>query len=379
MAKCKNKLMSVFEQEFIMTNREKEILKLITHNPLVQQNEIAEQLGISRSAVAGHIMNLTQKGFIQGKGYILGKQDYIVVIGSTNMDIAGSTLQALVNGDSNPGKIVSSPGGVGRNIAENISRLGKECYLLSVIGDDFAGRTLLSQIKKVGIQAEACHIVKGGSTSTYFSLHDNSGEMLVAINDMDILHHLTPELLQKNKNLLSHASLIIADCNLSEEALAWVFDNIHDTPIFVDPVSAFKAHKIKPFLNKIHTLKPNTIEAELLSGIKIQSAADYAKCAAWFHKEGVERLFLSLGANGVFFSDGQIQQHFPTLPTEIVNVSGAGDSMMSGLAFCFLENYSFEDTAKFAQACSAITVSSEHTNHPDLSISLIRQLTSLNH
>jgi len=59
-----------------MTNREKQILELLKTNALIQQQEVAETLGISRSAVAGHIMNLINKGYIKGRGYILAEHHY---------------------------------------------------------------------------------------------------------------------------------------------------------------------------------------------------------------------------------------------------------------------------------------------------------------
>ena len=72
-----------------MNDREKQILKILRRNPLIQQNEIADILQISRSRVAAHIMDLMRKGLIKGKGYILTEQDYCVVVGAINMDIRG--------------------------------------------------------------------------------------------------------------------------------------------------------------------------------------------------------------------------------------------------------------------------------------------------
>ncbi|RIG05781.1 winged helix-turn-helix transcriptional regulator, partial [Shigella flexneri] len=64
-----------------MNNREKEILAILRRNPLIQQNEIADMLQISRSRVAAHIMDLMRKGRIKDKGYILTEQAYCVVVG----------------------------------------------------------------------------------------------------------------------------------------------------------------------------------------------------------------------------------------------------------------------------------------------------------
>lgn len=107
-----------------MTNRERQLLQLLQTNPLISQQELAETLGISRSAVATHLTNLTAKGAIKGRGYILSERRYSVVIGGANMDILGTPGQALTPGSSTPGTVSYSPGGVGRNIAENLARLG---------------------------------------------------------------------------------------------------------------------------------------------------------------------------------------------------------------------------------------------------------------
>lgn len=72
-----------------MNNREKEILAILRRNPLIQQNEIADMLQISRSRVAAHIMDLMRKGRIKGKGYILTEQEYCVVVGQSIWIFAG--------------------------------------------------------------------------------------------------------------------------------------------------------------------------------------------------------------------------------------------------------------------------------------------------
>jgi pseudouridine kinase len=92
-----------------MTEREQEILQWLRQNPLIPQQELADQLGISRSAVAGHIMKLMQKGQILGKGYILADSPYVVALGGANMDIRGSTVASLRQGDSNPGRSAARP------------------------------------------------------------------------------------------------------------------------------------------------------------------------------------------------------------------------------------------------------------------------------
>ncbi|WP_338885398.1 MULTISPECIES: PfkB family carbohydrate kinase [Xenorhabdus] len=361
-----------------MANREKQILQIIRRDPFIQQQEIADILGISRSCVAGHIMNLTKKGNVKGKGYILSENCYAVTVGAANMDVTSYVFSELIYEDSNPGKNKSTAGGVGRNIAHNIALLGKESYLISVIGDDIYGETLFEQTKLSGVYTDYLHQLPGENTSTYHSLIDERGEMRVAVNDMDILEQLTPALLSQSQSLIKNAGVLIIDCNLTQDALEWLFNHAENIPIFVDTVSTFKANKIRHWLSYIHTLKPNRLEAEILSGIKITTLADAIDAAAWFHQQGVQRLALSMGTEGVYYSEiGGVAGCSPAIPINIVNANGAGDAMMAGLAYCWLEGMALEESIRFSQGCSALTLSSELTNYPNLSCSRVKKLLEL--
>lgn len=117
-----------------MTNREEEILRLIRQNPLISQRELAEELGITRSSAAVHITNLIKKGYIKGKGYVVQEDPYVCMVGGANMDIQGFPGGTFRFRDSNPGSVKLSLGGVGRNIAENMVKLGLMTKLLTVVG-----------------------------------------------------------------------------------------------------------------------------------------------------------------------------------------------------------------------------------------------------
>ena len=270
------------------------------------------------------------------------EKDYVVIIGSANIDVAGYSHESLNYADSNPGKIKFTPGGVGRNIAQNLALLGNK---------------------------------SGENTSSYLSLLDNTGEMLVAINDMNISNAITAEYLAQHREFIQRAKVIVADCNISEEALAWILDNAANVPVFVDPVSAWKCVKVRDRLNQIHTLKPNRLEAETLSGIALSGREDVAKVAAWFHQHGLNRLVLSMGGDGVYYSDisGESGWSAP-IKTNVINVTGAGDAMMAGLASCWVDGMPFAESVRFAQGCSSMALSCEYTNNPDLSIANVISL-----
>ncbi|MBT6330219.1 MAG: kinase, partial [Kordiimonadaceae bacterium] len=195
------------------------------------------------------------------------QKPYAVVIGGANMDIYGSANEDIRLKDSNPGRVTTSPGGVARNIAENLAKLEVSCHLIAAVGNDLYGDKIIQHAKTAGINVE--HILRVGdaNTSTYLSVLDNDNDTMVAISDMDIVDHLTPKKLKSHDKLIKQAAVIVADTNLSEEALHYLSDRCFGQPLFVDTVSAAKACRIKPFLKSVHTLKTNRLEAETISAM----------------------------------------------------------------------------------------------------------------
>lgn len=350
-----------------MTERENEILALLKQDPLIAQQTLADKLGISRSAVAGHIMNLTKKGIIKGKGYVLADVCYAIVIGGANMDILGQPNHTLKIGDSNPGLVTCSAGGVGRNIAENLARLGSDTHLISAIGKDTYGQVIMDQCQQAGIDMKGCLQLSDASTSTYLSLLDEDKDMHVAINDMAILDRLSVAMLKRQEEVIRRADLILLDANLSEESLQYLLSNFSERPIFVDTVSNAKAEKIKPFLSSIHSLKPNLKEAEKLSGIEIKDHSELPMMANWFHEQGVKRIFISLGHEGVFYSDQYDQALIPAIPTTMVNANGAGDAFLAGLAHGWIKKWTTLESIQFAMGAALVALSHIATINPNMS------------
>ena len=359
-----------------MTQRERQLLQLIEANPLISQQEIADKLGITRSSVAVHISNLTKKGCIAGRGYVLRSGSYAVVVGGVNVDIGGRSFAPLVAADSNPGTVRLSLGGVGRNIAHNLSLLGTDVHLLTAYGDDLYGERVAASCSELGIDLSRALRIPGGTTSTYLYLSDDRGEMALAVSDMEICMKITPGYLAGQLPLLQNAQVVVADANLSEESLEFLANNC-PVPLFVDPVSTVKAKKLRPILGKIHTLKPNRLEAELLSGVRIESQADLERAADVLTDMGVHRIFLSLGADGVFAAMGQERLRLPNLPGKMVNTTGCGDAFMAALVWAYLEGMDLKQTALAGLAAGAIAMESGETINPSLSAPAVKNRMSL--
>lgn len=358
-----------------MTQREQEILNILKQEPTISQNDIASRLGITRSSVAVHITNLLKKGYLLGKGYIVQDEPYILVIGGSNIDIQGFPKEKLIQRDSNIGTVKMSLGGVGRNIAENCARLGVPTRLMSVIGDDPYGQKILKEAQAIGLNMQDTVVLSGESTSTYLSILDETHDMAMAINHMDSIEKLTVDHIRAKRSIIEHAQLVVLDTNLPQAVLDHLLTQYPKTKFFVDTVSTKKTLKIKDHLKNIHTLKPNRMEAEVLTGSSektpLLELGSQLKC---------KRSFISLGSQGVQVFEGKTHLHFPTKPIEVVNATGAGDAFMAGLVYAYLKGYDIKETCLTAMAASRLALSHPDTINPNLNEqSLHETLKELRH
>ncbi|WP_449291367.1 PfkB family carbohydrate kinase [Oscillibacter ruminantium] len=346
-----------------MTQRERQLLNWIEENPLISQQELAEKAGITRSSVAVHISNLMKKGCIAGKGYIVRTEPYAAVVGGVNMDIGGWPSESPVAHDSNPGRVRMSLGGVGRNIAHNMALLGMDVRLLTVFGDDLNAQKIAASCAELGIDVSHAPFLSGEHTSTYLFITDERGDMALAVSDMDIYQHLTPQFLAQRQKLLDGAQVVVADTNPPAQTLQYLAEHCA-APIFCDPVSTAKAEKIRPILGKLHTLKPNRIEAELFSGVKFTDEASLRLAAKTLLETGLRRVFISLGSDGVFAADHEGSVHLPVIPGTMVNTTGCGDAFMAAITWAYLQGTNLEGTARLGLAASSIAMESGETINP---------------
>lgn len=359
-----------------MTQRERQFLDWIRENPLISQQELADRAGITRSSVAVHISNLMKKGYIAGKGYLVRTAPYVAVVGGVNVDIWGRPKKPLVLQDSNPGTVRTSLGGVGRNIAHNMSLMGLDVRLITAFGDDQNARKIAASCSELGIDISQSPVISGGATSTYLFITDEKGDMQLAVSDMDIYRHLTPSVLAARQPLLTGAQAVVLDTNLSEEALAYLAEHC-TAPLFADPVSTAKAMKLKPILGRLHTLKPNRIEAELLSGVKITDERSLAAAAEALLATGLKQVFISLGREGVFAAGEGGRVQLPILPAQMVSTTGCGDAFLAALVWAHLAGCDLPHTARAGLAASAIAMEGAETINPAMSADQLKQRAGL--
>ena len=297
---------------------------------------------------------------------------YIAVVGAVNIDVGGRSLSPLRPGDSNPGTIRTSLGGVGRNIAHNLALLGAEVRLVTALGGDDGARRIRESCRALGIGLDASLTVPEGVTSSYLSIAGPDGDMALALSDMAIYERLTPAWLAGVLPLLNGAALVVLDANLPAESLAYLAENCA-SPLFADPVSAAKAPRLRAALPRLHTLKPNRLEAEILSGVPVTDDKSALHAADALLSLGVRRVFLSLGPGGVLAAEGEARLRLPNPPQEKrENASGCGDAFMAALAWAALRGAGLRESALCGLAAAAVAMESAETVHPGMSAELIR-------
>ncbi|MDN4010215.1 PfkB family carbohydrate kinase [Latilactobacillus sakei] len=285
---------------------------------------------------------------------------YVVVVGGLNMDIAGMPGKDFIERDSNPGEVNLSVGGVGQNIAHNLANLGVPTYLMTVYGDDQYGAILHRECETNKINLDYAAEIKGANSSTYLYVTDGSGDMLAAINDMSIVNNITPDFLKERLAVINQATLCIVDANIPQESIEWLADHLK-VPMYVDPVSVAKARRFENALNKIDTFKPNEMEAELLTGIKISDESSAKMAAEYLVNQGIRHVFISLGAHGILCADESQTVLVPIIKVPIISCNGAGDCSMATIAWAYYhfgKKASLKEIGQYAQAASSITVGS---------------------
>ncbi len=295
------------------------------------------------------------------KGQVLADAGYVTVVGGANLDISGAPFKALKQKDSIPGLVTSSAGGVGRNIAENLARLGVPVKLLTVVGDDVYGDKLLADTQSAGVDVGCVRRVAGESSGIYLSVLDENRDMAVAVSSMEILNKLDAGYLRKNQDLLAGGRLTVFDANLTLEALEYGTGLIAGQKKYLDVVSVTKALKVKSLLGRFYCIKPNRLEAEALTGFSAASPAGLRRNAETFHAAGVARVFITLGTAGVYFSDGIERGIVRALRAQVGSATGAGDAFVAGVVHAELAGLSMAETAVFGTGAALLALASGDT------------------
>lgn len=264
----------------------------------------------------------------------------ILVIGGSNIDYIGKSFAPLREYDSNPGTVEISFGGVARNIVDNLANLGVELTFITAIGSDPLGVKMEKQLqeKKVKVIKPDC---SSFITASYLAIHDEKGEMEIAICDSSVTKLINKEFLENYKKLIEDAEYVVIDTNLSVETLSYLLINYPNQKFICDTISTSKACKIKDYLDKIYLLKANEYEYDV---IKNQSQMP-------------KHLVVTRGSKNLYYFHESIKEEIKVEKLKnIVNATGAGDAFLAATIYGIINNYNFLEAFSLGLKASRLTL-----------------------
>ena len=292
-------------------------------------------------------------------------KERICVIGGSNIDITGASIEPLRNFDSNPGLINVSYGGVGRNIAQILALLEEHPQLVSVFSDDSYGRMMKQDCEDLGIDTSASIISSAYPSSMYIAILNSDHDMQVAMSDMRNLREMKPEHLEGVMASLGKDDMIVIDANLDMACIGYIADHA-PCPVAADPVSVSKCTRLEHVLDRIDIFKPNVYEAEELCGIQITDEESAKAAMDWFLARGVQEIIISMAAQGVLLGTKDEKLWFTHRLIDLDNATGGGDSFLGAYLSARLHRTEPKEAVRFAISAAVITIEQDAVNRRSL-------------
>lgn len=387
-----------------MSSSKDQVLALVEADPFISQQALGERLGLSRSAVAAHLAQLTREGRILGRAYMLPRREQLVCIGGTNLDRKLRAEQPLQMGSSNPARQTESPGGVARNIAENLARLGLPVHLLTAVGRDVAGQALLAQLQTLGVDCAGCLSADDASTGSYTAVLDPLGGLVLALAHMTLTDRLDPEFLRRTSPHRAAARWVVADLNLPRASLDQLRleARARRQSLVLVAVSEPKMARLGAELDGVALLVLNRGELAAYLGRPLPDRQALDDAWRSLRAQGLSRLVLSDGAHGVWLANAEAEAdadadadtdadtgndpataaraapgglvHLPSPPlpaASLREVTGAGDAMSAGIVAALSRGASLRAACRLGQRLAALTLQTDATVSSALSPALL--------
>lgn len=286
-----------------------------------------------------------------------------LIIGAQNIDIFSKSPNDLVIGDSNPAKINIAFGGVGRNIAVNLSRLGHDIHFITAFGDDAFSQSAHQNLKTLGINTTHSLFLKNMNNSIFIGVMNQENNLHLGLGDMEIVEHLNSDFFKTKKDFIEDFDVLVIDNNLSKITIEYLLHQYQSKTIIMDAVSAQKAPNLLPYLYQISILKVNQLELNELS--KANSTEEQLND---LHKKGAHTILLTQQEKEAILSRKGISISLaPEKVENIVNTSGAGDAFLSGFIHGMVNEYNDEKKLNLANSAARITMGSNDSTSDKLS------------
>lgn len=266
----------------------------------------------------------------------------VACIGGAHLDRIAKASGRLVPGSSNPVGWRQSPGGVARNVAATLARLGVRVALFSVLGRDAEGEAILAGLDRLGVGVAGMVRRDGLATASYVAILEDDASLALGLNDGAIYDTLDEAWADGVAGVAGGADFWVVDANLPECALARLLDRKQAaTKVFADPVSVAKAQRFEAHLGRFDAVFPDRGEAALLSGCGADTVEAGGAAARALATRGAGVAVVTMGADGLCYAARDAAEAWRHLPAaggaNPVDVTGAGDALIAGTLYGFAQ------------------------------------------
>jgi ribokinase len=279
----------------------------------------------------------------------------IVVVGSINTDLVAVAERIPVTGETIPGKEFQiHPGGKGANQAVAIARLGYPVRMIGKLGSDSFAGSLRTHLESAGVDTAAISTVEG-STGVAVIIVSTSGDNLIVVTS-GANAMLAPSDIDANLDMIRQAGVVLTQLEIPSatvEHLGRVCAR-EGIPLMLDPAPATD---LPPGLvGQATWFTPNETEADFYAGgSRGESPKNIARILL---NQGWPGVVLKLGANGAYVADrAGLERQVPSVSVHVLDTTAAGDTFNGAFATGIMLGMKITDSAKFAAAAAAISVS----------------------
>jgi pseudouridine kinase len=169
--------------------------------------------------------------------------------------------------------------------------------------------------------------------------------------------------------LLARHKLWLIDTNAPEATLRWLVQNRPgDASIIFNGASLTKMERLLTLLDGIDLIFCNRDEAGALIGKPLKSAGDVRRYGEWLLDAGVGAGVVTWGKDGAWLIDRQGIRLLPAPKARVVDVTGAGDSLVAGALVSLAGGAPLEEAVRFGQALASLTVEADKSVRDDLTL-----------
>jgi pseudouridine kinase len=272
------------------------------------------------------------------------------------------------------GRAVTRFGGVARNVAHNLVRLGVATSLISLTGDDDDGHALVRELERDGVDARGVRTVAGAATAQYVAVIDPQGALVLEIADMSIFASFGPDDLARAWPSIATAAWIVADTNLRPDVIEALTQRRCGAGyrLALDAVSLPKAASLPERLDGVDVLFLNEAEAAayLAAHGTLPDGPARAQALA-VRARGAGAVVLTRGAADVLVARDGVEA-IPAFPARnVVDVTGAGDALLAATIARLLAGDDLVAAVRSGARAAALTIETDATVRADLSPELV--------